>query len=136
MKKHDDSINQVFIERFGSAPSNLGYTIDGPPLWLTLLLLGGIFSVFLQKPWMIGFYGEEIKGIKTSVWKTTTLKDETMTLKKSDIAEVKHKKFGPAYYFTVKTNDGITHRFVMNTLYKALEGQPKAIDAMKQFLGV
>jgi hypothetical protein len=136
MKKYDDEMKQAFTEKFGSAPETLGYTIDGPPLWLTLLMLGGILAAFLQKPYIIGFYGEEAKGIKTSVWKTTTLKDETMTLKKSDIANVKFKKFGPSRFFTVKMNDGTTHHFVMNSLYKALESQPAAIEAMKSFLGV
>jgi len=136
MKKHDQDIQQAFTERFGSAPSALGYTIDNPPLWVTILLAGGLLAAFVQKPYMMGFYGEEIKFIRTSVWKTTTLKEETMTLKKSDITSSKLKKFGPARYFTVKTNEGQTHHFVMNSLYKALEGQPQGIDAMKSFCGV
>ena len=136
MKKYDQELKQIFTERFGSSPSDLGYTIDNPPFWLMILLAGGLLAAFMQKPWMVGFYGEEAKFIKTSVWKTTTLQDETMTLKKSDIAEAKFKKFGPSRFFTVKTTDGQTHRFVMHSLYKALEGQNAAIDAMKQFLGV
>lgn len=136
MKKHDNEIGQAFAERFGSKPETIGYTIDSPPLWLTLLLLGGILAAFIQKPWMVGFYGDEARFIKTSVWKTTTLEDVTMTLKKSDIAEAKLSKFGPARYFKVTTNDGQKHIFVMNTLYKALEGQAAAVEAMTRFLGV
>lgn len=136
MKKHDQEIQQAFTERFGSAPSALGYTIDSPPFWVTVLLAGGLLAAFVQKPYMVGFYGDEAKFIRTSVWKTTTLQEESMTLRKEQIASAKFKKFGPARYFTVKTKEGATHHLVMNSLYRLLEGQPQGIEAMKNFLGV
>lgn len=136
MKKHDQDIQNIFIQKFGSAPETIGYTIDNLPFWLMILLAGGLLAALMQKPWMVGFYGNEARFIKTSMWKTTSIQDETMVLKKSDIADVQLKKFGPAHTFIIKTQEGKTHRFVMNTLYKALESQPAAIEAMKRFTGV
>lgn len=136
MKKYDEPLRQTFTERFGSAPETIGYVVDSAPLWLTILLAGGLLGAMLQKPYIVGFYGNEARFIKTSMWKTTTLKEESMTLRTSDIAEAKLKKFGFLHTFLVKTNDGKKHRLVMNTLYKALDSQPAAIESMKRFCGV
>lgn len=113
------------------------YMVDNPPLWLRLLLAGGLLIAFMQKPYMVAYAKGTFYFVRTSVWSPIQVREEgAWSLPKTDIIDVKYKKFGPAHYFTLTLKTGKKMHLVANTLFKKLEKQTEAIEKMKTVLAV
>jgi len=92
-----------------SNPDAYVYMVDGPSFLVQILMLGGIFALLMQNPYMMTLKADRLYLIRTSKWNTSTLlTDKTMTLNKSDITSASFKKIGPANWFKLKMADGST----------------------------
>ena len=133
----DNEVTTALKKFSGSEPEYYFYTIEGPSLLKTLLLAGGILAVFFQHPAMVAYSKGKFHFIPTSKWNTSTLfPEKAFSIKRSDIEAAKVFKFGPANYLTLKMKDGKKQYWVVNSLYKKLDGQAKGIEALKKELGV
>ncbi len=113
------------------------YMVDNPPLWLRLLLAGGLLAAFLQKPYMVAYAKGTFHFVPASPWTTTTLREEgAWSLAKSEIVEAKLTKFGPARTYHLTLKNGRKMHLVANTLYKKLEKHKEAMSKMAEVLGV
>lgn len=133
----DEQVVSELTQLIGAKPEFYLYVVQGPPIWITLLLAGGLFSAFLQKPFMMGYAKEKFHFLPTSMWNTGVFKKEgSFSIAKSDIASVSSNKFLVANYITLTLKNGDKIRLVANTLYKKLTKQSEGIEQLKKILGV
>lgn len=133
----DDQVVNELTPFMGTKPEFYLYVVQGPALWLTLLMAGGLLAAMFQKPFMLGYAKEKFFFLPTSIWNTGTFKKEgSFSIAKSDIASVSSHKFLVANYITLTLKNGKKIRLVANTLYKKLAKQSEGIDQFKKILGV
>lgn len=128
----DEKVSSELKKACGGVPEFYLYLVENPPLWLTLLLAGGLLMALVQKPYMMGYYKNTFHFIPTSAFTTTRMRTEqAFKISKSEIVNVKYKKFLFANYFTLTLKNGKKMRLVANTLYRKLSKQGEAIEKLK-----
>lgn len=133
----DDQVVSELTPLMGTKPEFYLYVVQGPALWITLLMAGGLLAALLQKPFMLGYAKEKFFFLPTSMFTTAVFKKEgSFSIAKNDIASVSFHKFLVANYITLTLKNGTKIRLVANTLYKKLAKQSEGIEQFKKILGV
>ncbi len=128
MKKIDQEVLTAFQKIGVNNPEAYIYVVKQLPIWKMILMGGGLFSVFFMKPYMMAYQSGNFYFIRTSMWTTSTLEpDQTMTITKTDITNVKYKKFIAANYFTLTLNNEEKINLVASKWYKKLAKSFSAI---------
>ena len=137
MQKLDQEAVAALKKALGSTPEFYLYIVQGPPLWVTILLAGGLLQLFLQKPYMMGVVGSKVALVPTSIWKNSALRvDEALTFSKGDVTNVSSHKFGFGSYLTLTMRDGSKKRLMANSLTTVLEKQAEGLEKLRTYLGV
>ncbi len=131
MKKFDDVVLPE-IKKYtqGAEPEAYIYLVKNAP-WLLWLLLG----ILAQTPYIMAAHGDQFLFIRSN-YGGSKFRNEYFILNKSDIQDVRHKKFIWAEYITIIKRDGTKLRLVASGLYKRLEKQAEHLEKIKQKLGI
>lgn len=121
----------------GETPEFYLFIVKTIPLWLKILLAGGLLAAFLEKGFIMGYAKGTFHFLPMGGLSGTTFKTEGgFTIKKSDIVSSKFFSFGPAKYFTLNLVNGEKLRLIASTIYLNLSQQKENIEKMKKLLGV
>ncbi len=131
MKKFDDAALTA-IKKYtqGAEPEAYIYCLKNAPFFLFLL-----FGLLAQTPYLMAVRGDQFLFIRSN-YGGSKFKDEYFILQKSDIQDVKFKKFGLAHYMTIIKRDGTKLRLVASHFYKRFEKQAEDLEIVKKKLGI
>lgn len=121
----------------GVTPEFYLFILKTIPLWLRILLGGGLLSAFLEKRYVMGYSKETFYFLRMGGLSGETFEVEgSFNIKRSDVTSAKFFGFGPAKYFTLNLLNGEKLRLVASTMISKLPGQKDSIEKMQKLLGV
>lgn len=131
MKKFDDIVlNEIKKYTGGAEPEAYIYCVKNTSLWLFILL-----GLWAQTPYIMAARGEQFLFLRCN-FGGNKFKGEYFILHKSDIQDVKFKKFVLSHYITIIKKDNTKLRIMASPKYIRLTNQAENLNRIKQKLGI
>jgi|GEM_PF-1083108 hypothetical protein len=99
--------------------------------WILFLM----FGLLAQTPYIMAVRDDQFLFLRSN-FGGNKFKQEYFVLQKSDIQDVRYKKFIWANYITIVKKDGTKLQIVVSALYKRLEKQAGNLEIIKRKLGI